>query len=586
MVVLVLLPSTMLVTLGIRLMDQDRALEERQRRELADGAIDRTAVLLQKELAAIQQRFVSAAWVPPSGTVLLRNGQGHLLYQPSPTALPEAPTEPFVEADRAEFQSGDAARALALCTRLASSTSAPVRAGALLRIGRIHRKALRLDAALAAWNSLAEISAAAIAGEPAGLVARRARCRLFADANRPTELRQEAAQLLTDLYDARWPLDHNTFLLVVQQASQWAGVAPDVPSEMSRQAAAALALWPQRRTVEGALCDGPYTLIWQLDDALLAGPRYRAEHWEAPHSVHLTCAGEPVPQGVSHQAAAAGLPWSVTIAPDTAPLREFSARRAALLSALPALLVLICAVAYFAWRAIRRELGIARLQSDFVAAVSHEFRTPLTSLRQFNEMMLDEPSLAPEARLSYLKAQGRATDRLSRLVETLLDFGRMEAGRRSYQLEPLDAGALVRDISAEFSAEPLAQGFTVDCRTPCHALPVDADREALGRAVWNLLHNAVKYSGASRDILVAAERAPSGVTIRVVDHGLGIPLDEQPRLFQRFVRGESIRKLGIPGTGIGLAMVRHITEAHGGSVDLESKEGEGSTFRLMLPGRG
>src|SRR5262249_38481810 len=126
----------------------------------------------------------------------------------------------------------------------------------------------------------------------------------------------------------------------------------------------------------------------------------------------------------------------------------------------------------------------------------------------------------------------------------------------------------------------------IECRTPDHPLPVDADREALNRAIWNLLHNAVKYSGDRRDVLIEAAANGSGVNVHVVDHGLGIPPQEQSPLFQKFVPGESVRTRRIAGTGIGLGMVRHIAEADGGRVEVESIEGEGSTFRLMLPGKG
>jgi signal transduction histidine kinase len=589
-VAVVVLPSITLVMLGIRLLEQDRALEERRRRELAEASMERAVSSIQKDLGIIQRRLASGlAWpaedlVPDA--VLLRKGAGRLLYLPSAPLLPEPPNEPFAEADRAEFQAGDLAKALEICMRLAQSPSAAVRAGALLRIARLHRKAGRLEDALRAWNQLAAINSVAIEGEPAGLMARRARCRALEQAGRMTELRQEASQLLSELYAARWPLDHGTFLAAVQQGRQWAGRELAPPLEMQQQAEAVNALWPRRRAQEGTLCRAGYTLIWQGGDALLAGPQYKASHWESPSGIHLACSGEPAPPGITRQSSTTGLPWSITATLDLQPLPEFSARRTALLAALPALLLLICAVAYFAWRAISRELGIARLQSDFVASVSHEFRTPLTSLRQFGEMLTDEPDLPAETRLSYYKAQNRATDRLSRLVETLLDFGRMEAGRRPYQLEPVDAAALVRELTAEFSSEPISHGFEIECRTPDHPLPVDADREALSRAIWNLLHNAVKYSGDRRDVLIEAAANGSGVTVRVVDHGFGIPRQEQVRLFQKFVRGESIRKRGIPGTGIGLAMVRHIAEAHGGRVEVQSIEGEGSTFSLMLPGKG
>lgn len=589
-VAVAVLPSVTLVTLGIRLLDQDRALEERRRRELAEASLDRAVSSIQKDLAVIQRRIASGiAW--PTGdlepdALLLRNGAGPLLYLPFAPDLPEPPAEPFAEADRTEFQAGDIARALEVCTHLATSSAVAIRAGALLRIARLHHKAGHLDQALLAWNQLAAIDAVAIAGEPAGLTARRARCRALEQAKRDTELRQEANQLLSELYSARWPLDRDTFLVAAQQGRQWLGRNVDPPAQMQQEAMAVSALWQRRQALEGGLCHAGYTLIWHGEDALLAGPRYRAAHWESPFGVHLACAGETAPQGLTRQSSLTGLPWSITAPLDSRPLPEFAARRTAMLAALPALLILICAVAYFAWRAISRELGIARLRSDFVASVSHEFRTPLTALRQFGEMLTDEPDLPGETRLSYYKAQNRATDRLSRLVETLLDFGRMEAGRRPYQLEPVDAAALVRELTAEFSSEPIARGFEIECRTPDHPLPVDADREALSRAIWNLLNNAVKYSGTRRDVLIEAAANGSGVTVRVVDHGFGIPRQEQAGLFQKFVRGESISKRGIPGTGIGLAMVRHIAEAHGGRVEVQSVEGEGSTFSLMLPRKG
>ena len=195
-VAVVVLPSIMLVALGIRLLDQDHALEERRRRELAESVLDRAVSAMQKDIAVTQRRLApGVAWsagdLAPDA-LLLRNGAGPLLYQPTTPALPEAPAEPFAEADRAEFQAGDIAKALGICTILARSSSAAVRAGALLRIARLHYKAGRLDEALRAWNDLAGIDAVAVAGEPAGLTARRARCRALEQAERSIELRQEA----------------------------------------------------------------------------------------------------------------------------------------------------------------------------------------------------------------------------------------------------------------------------------------------------------------------------------------------------------------------------------------------------------
>jgi len=579
----VLLPSAMLVLLGIQLLEQDRALEERRRRELAETALDRAVTELQKELSSLQRRLLGKPEPADfmAGLTLLRDGIGPVLYLPVSTTLPEPPTVPFGEADRAEFQLGDLPSALAANGRLARSPDSAVRAGALLRIARLLRRAGDLDGALAAWGRLSAISGVSIAGEPAGLWARRIRCRALHAAGRHAELRAEAESFFADLLAGRWPVDRQTYLLASGQAAEWLGKDVPPPVERLEQAAALALLWPRRKTSEGSLCAGGYTLIWQGDNAVLAGRQI----FRPPSGIEQRCTPGGGSAELTRSSNVTGLPWTLAKKLSDEPLPEFSGRRSALLAGFFALLILISAAAYLAWRSIARELGVARLQSDFVAAVSHEFRTPLTSLRQFTEMLLEEPDLPSDARLAYFEAQRRATGRLSRLVETLLDFGRMEAGRRPYRLEPADAAVLIRETVAEFAAEPSARGFDIQCRLPAGPLPVSVDRDAFWRALWNLLDNAVKYSGDRREIAVEASRSGASIIVRVIDHGLGIPPRDQARLFQKFVRGESIRGTGIPGTGIGLAMVRHIAEAHGGHIGVESFEGRGSTFVLTLPER-
>ncbi len=266
-------------------------------------------------------------------------------------------------------------------------------------------------------------------------------------------------------------------------------------------------------------------------------------------------------------------------------LGDLAARRRILLAGFAAVLILIAAGSYFIWRSVNRELAVARLQSDFVSAVSHEFRTPLTSLRQFTELLLDEDDLPLEKRQSYYRAQVRATDRLHRFVESLLDFGRMEAVRRPYRFRWLDAGALAKDVAEEFGREVKGHGFSVDCIMDSADCSVNADPEALSRALWNLLDNAAKYSGDSRKIELAVNRARAGsqVCITVRDYGLGILVSEQKQIFQKFIRGAAAKSRGIKGTGIGLAMVRHIVEAHGGNINVSSAPGAGSTFTIVLP---
>jgi signal transduction histidine kinase len=288
---------------------------------------------------------------------------------------------------------------------------------------------------------------------------------------------------------------------------------------------------------------------------------------------------------VARTPAHTGLPWTLVAPVSPGPLPEFSGRRNILLTGLIALLMLLAAGSYFVWRFLTRELAVSRLQSDFVSAVSHEFRTPLTALRQFTEILLDTDDVPLEKRRGYYRAQARATDRLSRLVESLLDFGRMEAGRRPYRFEPLDAADFAANVLSEFREEPAARTFSFHYDDPRRPLLVEADPEALGRALWNLLDNAVKYSAGGREIELACRTENASVAISIRDHGEGIPRMEQAAIFDRFVRGHNARRHGIKGTGIGLAMVRHIVESHGGAVRLESEAGQGSTFTILLPSK-
>jgi len=173
------------------------------------------------------------------------------------------------------------------------------------------------------------------------------------------------------------------------------------------------------------------------------------------------------------------------------------------------------------------------------------------------------------------------------LVESLLDFARMEGGRKPYDVQPVEAGDFARQVVEDFRKEAEPLGFKIGFEAePEGSLMVRADAASLTHALWNLLDNAVKYSPEPNPIRVSVGRHRRGVALSVQDSGLGIPARERKVIFHKFIRGESARKLGIKGTGLGLAMVAHIVDAHGGVIELESKEGAGSTFRIVLPAEG
>ena len=288
-------------------------------------------------------------------------------------------------------------------------------------------------------------------------------------------------------------------------------------------------------------------------------------------------AARPAASGhqVERRAADTGSHGLVVIDTDPGAERsEAAARSRIILAGLVALGLFVLAGSAFIVRAVNRELEVTRLQTDFVAAVSHEFRTPLTSIRQVSEVLLD--GRVPEARREeYYRMQHRDSERLQRLVESLLDFGRMESGAREYRFEPVDVTELVRTLVDEFSADVAAAGYTVETNLQSEGTLVSADREALGRAIWNLLDNAVKYSPAHKTVWLTTAVRDGSVKISVTDRGVGVPVEDQRRIFDKFARGANAAATGAKGTGLGLAMVRHIVTAHGGSVRMESTPGAG-----------
>jgi two-component system phosphate regulon sensor histidine kinase PhoR len=232
---------------------------------------------------------------------------------------------------------------------------------------------------------------------------------------------------------------------------------------------------------------------------------------------------------------------------------------------------------------LTREARVAKLQTDFVNKVSHDLRTPLTSIRMFVETLqlgrIQDPARQSEA----LEIIAEETARLSSLINRLLDWARMESGRRSYQLRKERVEPIVDAALQAFSAQLLHQPAEVK-RTVAADLPaVWADRQALVEALLNLLNNAHKYTGPEKRIAVSATRAGPAILVSVADNGPGIAPRDQKRIFEKFYRARDPLSRTIEGTGLGLAMVKHIAAGHGGKVSVASELGKGATFTIVLP---
>lgn len=629
-VLVLLVPATAVIWLGVRLIEQDRALASRQLRERRESAADRLIAGLEQAVSSTERRLDGEPTRLPirpdddAVLVTLRSSgidaypRGRLLYVPAIPPGPSEPTAVFEAGEALEFRARDYRGAAAAFRALAASPSADVRAGALLRLARTSRKMGRADEALRAYANLVHIPGARLSGVPADLVARRARCALLQDLARGAELRAEARSLQTDLLAARWPLERGTFLAYAEQINRWAEHEQQIPADREALSAASEWVWQRWTGADRAafhtagrralrFAGVGVTVLWQSRGdrliVLVAGPRFQQREWfDGPRpggdvrglQVALADAdGQAVlgrlPADVSateqRTSTLTNLPWTVLVgsADVGADFDEMATRRRLLFAGLALLVGLVIAGGYVIVRAVSREFAVAQLQSDFVSAVSHEFRTPLTSLRQFTDLLNDDPDLPAAKRRTFYQAQARATDRLQRLVESLLDFGRMEAGARPYRLERVSTAPLVGGVVDDFRRDGAPAGFTVEASISEDSGAVDVDPDAFARALWNLLDNAVKYSGSSRTVSVNVQARDSAVAISVRDGGLGIPRHEHDEIFKKFVRGSASRAHGIKGTGIGLAMVRHIVEAHGGTARVESAPGEGSTFTIVLP---
>lgn len=237
-------------------------------------------------------------------------------------------------------------------------------------------------------------------------------------------------------------------------------------------------------------------------------------------------------------------------------------------------------------RTVSRQTKVAEMKASFVSNVSHEMRTPLSLISLYAETLKMGRVSDPEQINEFQEVIYRESRRLMQMVNNVLDFSRIESGRETYKLERTDIGVVISEVLDDYREPIEAAGFEVKPEISADLPEVMADRAALSQALLNLVENAVKYSPEQKSITVRSSRRGAEVAIDVVDHGIGIPAAEQSRIFQQFHRVDSPLTPETRGSGLGLALAKHTTEAHGGRIEVESEPGRGSRFTIVLPAAG
>jgi signal transduction histidine kinase len=235
------------------------------------------------------------------------------------------------------------------------------------------------------------------------------------------------------------------------------------------------------------------------------------------------------------------------------------------------------------YRSVNKQVALARLKSDFVSNVSHELRTPLALIRLYAETLELGRITTHEKKNEYYSIIRKESERLTALINNILDFSRIEAGAKEYDFRETDIAELVRNTLDSYRFQIEQQGFALEEQIDTGIPRVRVDREAIARALVNLVNNALKYSDNEKFLGVRLYRDNAVLKLEVSDRGIGIERHEQARIFEKFYRTCDPLVHNTKGSGLGLSLVRHITHAHGGEVEVESTPGRGSKFTMSLP---
>lgn len=535
----------------------------------------------------------------------------------------------LIEAEAFELERRDYPGAILRYRRLLASAGANERAELLHHLARTYRKSGRPQEALTVFQQLPTASGL-VGGAPAGLIGHYEVCAHWAAAGDRPALASCAVDLYARLVAGEWLVSKERYSYYAATARDWA-VAATVPASTL----AALAAREHAKAVltasvdalsrnvcgsveptatadvhvtrdvvavvrclhSGATGSGSMLVIshaWLADHVwpvITAGPAGGAYHVALIGRDNQTLyssraesgAGDRTAHTVTRDILNVTQDWRVRVWPrDVDVLTAGLVMRERLyLLTLALVIASLTFGAYATHRVVTRELQFARLKSDFVATVSHEFRSPLTAIRQLGEVLMR--GRVPESRRpEYYERITRESERLGRLVENVLDFAQMEEGRKRYHLQPLDTTDWLQRTVSEFQSLREGNSATVTATIPPSLPALQADPAALSCAIHNLLDNAIKYSPGTDTVWLEAEAAGPRVTIRVRDCGVGISESDRRQIFEKFFRANGEITRQVKGAGLGLSLVHHIVAAHNGRIDCESQPGQGTTFSIHL----
>lgn len=606
LLVVLLLPVAAVIWLGWRIAEMDLEVQQQRllerREQFADRIVESLAALCRSIQAELQH--------PDSGVNLgadgvsvqidengLRKSSAPLIYAPyapiAPTNNPTDWNDLFEAAEIMEFRHDRPLEAANLLRSLTLHREPGVRAGALTRLGRNFVKAGRLEEAKQAYLELRGYIGVSLDGLPADLLSLRALAALYERAGRKEQFLAEATQLADGLRSAKWRLSRATYQHLDGDIRRWLRRPASEPTSEALAAAVDFVWRTGEPTGQIVIWQGgiPVSTFWQTKSRQLhivvahKALLERRGILTQPAGIHLALTdregrslyGSVRPAGITRDPSTTKLPWRVHVSA-TAPLTPgLSPQTSLLLAALALMLITVAFGSFFGIRAMRQEIAAAKREAEFVAAVSHEFRTPLTSLRSMSEL-LAVGRVAEDHRARFYDSMVQETRRLQRLVEGLLQFGKLEAARGRIPFDPLDLESLLRETVRLRDAEGRTE-VSIEADLPL----IYGDADALVTVFANILGNALKYSAQGTSVWLEARRSRGDVEVRIRDAGAGITVGEQQAIFQRFQRGSAARAGTTEGMGLGLSLAQQIVQAHGGCIAVESGTGTGSVFTVTLP---